>query len=257
LRNMAKRMAGFVKGFHFLADLPKTASFADIREAFRHLMEVPKLSYDTAIEKMKWASAPVEGTSKEARNRMQAVRMKLIADDLHEDLKGGLELPPELSADDITAMKTRADELYQKYPTVRESYDRIRQATKEITDMLVEEGWLNAEQAKEFYYPHKVIKYLRAEDSFFGGITRKPSEPRKAYLRQRKGGFDYSTDVLERLVEHWAQVRRDIGTSRFLTKVLKEEQSNYFKQEHPEWKQGQLVPAGFKEVQTRDNRRPG
>jgi len=248
LRNMTKRMAGFIKGFHFLTELPKTTSFADIREAFRHIMEVPKLSYNTAIEKMKWALTPVEGTSKEARNRMQAVRMKLIADDLHEDLEKGIDLPPELSADDITTMKTRANELYQKYPTVRESYDRICQATKEITDMLVEEDWLNAEQAKEFYYPHKVIKYLRAEDSFFGGITRKPSEPRKAYLRQRKGGFDYSTDVLERLVEHWAQVRRDIGTSRFLTKVLKKEQANHFKQEYPEWTQGQPVPSGFKEV---------
>lgn len=237
----------FFKEFRFLPYIPKKAEFGNVREAFRHLLEVAKLSHSTAVEDMKHALKPVAGTNIEAKRRMEAVRRKLIADDLYEDMEKGVALPPGLEATDIEAMKEKADYLYSKYPTVREAYDRIRTATQEITDMLVEEGWLNPEHAKEMYFPHKVIKYLRENDAFLGQ-ARRPAEPRKSYLRQRKGGADYSTDVLERLIEHWAQVRRDVETSRFLQTTLKSEQANYFKQEYPEWQQGDEVPAGYKEV---------
>lgn len=124
--------------------------------------------------------------------------------------------------------------------------------------MLIEEGMLTKEQAKEYYFPHRVIKYLRNEDGFFGLPSRKPAEYKKGYLKQRKGGYDYSTDIMERLVEHWAQVRRDVEYRRFLEKVLKEEQANWFKAEYPEWTEftktedgrrvRNLVPEGYKEV---------
>ena len=237
----------FFKEFRFLPYIPKKAEFGNVREAFRHLLEVAKLSHSTAVEDMKHALKPVAGTNIEAKRRMEAVRRKLIADDLYEDMEKGVALPPGLEATDIEAMKEKSDYLYNKYPTVREAYDRIRAATREITDMLVEEGWLNPEHAKEMYFPHKVIKYLRENDAFLGQ-ARKPAEPRKSYLKQRKGGADYSTDVLERLIEHWAQVRRDVETSRFLQTTLKSEQANYFKQEYPEWQQGDEVPPGYKEV---------
>jgi len=245
LRKAAASAARFVRAFRFLPSLPKTKDFAMVREAFRQVMEVPKLAYHTAIERMKWALQPVEGTSVEARKRLEAVRLKLIADDLMEDVDHRVALPEGMEEADVRAMKTRADEFYDKYPSVRKTYDRLRQVVKEHTDLLVEEGWLDPERAKEMYFPHKVIKYLRNNDGFFG-IGRKPAVPRRGYLKQRKGGADYSTDVLERLIEHWAEVQRDIQTVRFLEKVYQQEQKD-FKAQYPDWEQGEPLPDGYKE----------
>jgi N12 class adenine-specific DNA methylase len=247
-KKFATAVYSFARQFHYLPELPKTSDFADIREAFRATEEIAKLAYNNSIEKMKWALAPVEGISTEARKRVEAVRMKLIADDLSEDMQKGVDLPPGLEAADVIAMKDRADQLYNTYPSVREAYDRIREATSEITDMLIEEGMLDEEKAKEFYFPHRVIKYLREQDNFFGIPNKKPTEYKKGYLKERKGGADYSTDVLERLVEHWATVRRDIEYQRFLQKTLKAEQAKQFKKEYPDWEQGDEIPAGYKEV---------
>jgi len=246
------------KGFHYLQWLPKLPEYADIREHFRHTEEIKKLAWSAAVEKMKWAMKPIEGVKQELQKRFQALEMKIVADDLMEDVENGLELPPDLSKEDISTMKLKADKLYDKYPSVREAYERIRQVTKEIGNMLVEEGMLEPEKAKEFYFPHRVIKYLRTEDAFFGIPTQKPAQYKPGYLKQRKGGYDYSTDIMERLVEHWAQVQRDVAYRQFLENVLKEEQESWFRQQYPEWKEWtkddegnrthNLVPEGYNEV---------
>lgn len=245
LRKAAGAAYRFARGFHFLPEIPKTKAFAQVRESFRQIMEIPKVAYDTAFERAKWATAPIEGTSVEANKRLQAVRLKLIADDLNEDLEAGVALPAGLEEADVKAMKAEADRLYETYPTVREAYDRIRQVNREYTDMLVSEGWLDRERAKEFYFPHKVLRYLRGNDAWFG-IGRRVAKPRRGYLLQRKGGADYSTDVLERLIEHWAEVQRDIETVRFIERVYKKEQA-MFRSANPDWKQGDPIPAGYKE----------
>lgn len=246
LRNTARHLARFARNFRFLPEIPRTRQFAEVREAFRHILAIPKLAYTHSVDDMRWALKAVEGTATEARKRIQAVELKLIADDLMEDVESGVELPRDMTRADVAAMKTEGDRLYEKYPTVREALDRIREANQKVTDMLVAEGWLAPERAREFYFPHKVIRYLRSNDAFFG-IGRKPAEPRKGYLRQRKGGSDYSTDVLERLIEHWAEVRRDVETSRFLEKAFKQEHGA-FRKLNPNWKPGDALPAEYKEV---------
>lgn len=257
-----KRVAGWTRetffSFHYLEWLPKQPEYADIREHFRHTEEIARLAMDAATNKMKWALKPLEGIKQELQKRFQAVEMKIIADDLQEDVDKGLDLPPGITAADIKIMRERAQELYDKYPSVRDSYDRVRQICQEVGDMLVQEGMLNREDARDFYFPHRVIKYLRKEDSFFGIPTRKPAQYKPKYLKKRKGGHDYSTDIMERLVEHWAAVQRDVAYRQFLEKVLKEEQQNYFKVEYPEWREftkdetgkrhRNLVPEGYKEV---------
>jgi len=190
---------------------------------------------------------PAEGTSREAAKRVRFAELKIVYDDLAEDVEKGVALPPGLTAESVSQRKAKLDEIYNKYPSVRQIYDRLREQFKDIADMMVEEGTLDKDRAKDFYYPHKVIKYLRQSDAFMGRVS-KPIQPKRAYLKQRKGGVDYSTDVLERSVEHWATVLRDIETVRFLDKVLKKEQEDYFKQEYPDWEQGQEVPDGYKEV---------
>ncbi|MDH4179720.1 MAG: hypothetical protein OEV33_04360, partial [Armatimonadota bacterium] len=227
-------------------EIPRTTEFAEAREAFRHILAIPKLAYTNAVDDMRWALKAIEGTRAETRKRLQALELKLIADDLMEDADSGVALPEGMTRADVVVMKAEADRLYEKYPTVREAYDRIRAANQKVTDLLVSEGWLSRERAKEHYYPHKVIKYLRANDSFFG-IGRKPAEPRKGYLRQRKGGADYSTDVLERLIEHWGEVRRDVETARFLETVFKAEHAA-FRKAHPDWNPGDPVPADYRET---------
>ena len=246
LRNTARHLARFAHNFRFLPEIPRTRQFAEVREAFRHILAIPKLAYTHSVDDMRWALKAVEGTATEARKRIQAVELKLIADDLMEDVESGVKLPADMTAADVAAMKAEGDRLYEKYPTVREALDRIREANQKVTDMLVAEGWLAPERAREFYFPHKVIRYLRSNDAFFG-IGRKPAEPRKGYLRQRKGGSDYSTDVLERLIEHWAEVRRDVETSRFLEKAFKQEHGA-FRKLNPNWKPGDALPAEYKEV---------
>jgi len=246
LRTLAHRTAGFVREFHFLPHLPKTAEFAEVREAFRHSMEIAKHAYTDAAEAMKWALQPIKGVKAEVRKRYDALVMKLQADSLMEDIEKGVALPPDLDVADVEAMKAEADRLYAKYPSVRQAYDRLREKTAEITDLLIDMGWLQKAQAKEFYFPHKVIKYLQQNRGFFG-ITRKPAVPRKGYLKQRKGGHDYAID-LDYMVDHWAQVRRDVAMTKFLERTLKKEQEDHFKTEYPDWKQGDPIPAGFKEV---------
>ncbi len=246
-----KGLYGFAKDFRYLSHIPRTADFAEIHEAFRYSQEIAKDATVWAKQKLQWALEPVSGVSAEAMARVRAVRLKLIADDMMEDIEKGVALPEGLTESDVQAMKDEADRLYETYSAVRESYDRFRQASREITDMLVAEGWLSEENAKEFYFPHKVIKYLRNEDAFWG-MTRKPSEPRKGYLKHRKGGADYSTDVLERLFEHWAQVRRDVQMTRFLDTTLKTEQDKHFRRylrdHNLTWKQGDPIPEGFRAV---------
>lgn len=246
LRNLASRTAGFVREFHFLPHLPKTAAFAEVREAFRHSMEIAKHAYTDAAEAMKWALQPIKGTKTEVAKRYDALVMKLQADSLAEDIEKGVALPPDMTVAAVEAMKAKADRLYAKYPSVRQAYDRLREKTTEVTDLLVDMGWLQKAQAKEFYFPHKVIKYLRQNQGFLG-ITRKPAMPRKGYLKQRKGGHDYAID-LDYMVDHWAQVRRDVAMTKFLERTLKKEQEDHFKTEYPDWKQGDPIPAGFKEV---------
>ena len=246
LRTLARRTAGFAKGFHFLPYLPKTEAFAEVREAFRHSMEIAKKATTDAAEAMKWALQPIKGTKIEVRKRYDALVMKLQADSLMEDIEKGVALPPDMTEADVEAMKAEADRLYAKYPSVRQAYDRLREKTVEVTDMLVDMGWLARAQAKEFYFPHKVIKYLQQNQGFFG-VGRKPAVPRKGYLKQRKGGHDYAID-LDYMVDHWAQVRRDVAMTKFLEKTLKAEQEKFFKSEYPDWKQGDPIPAGFKEV---------
>jgi len=247
IRRAGAAVIQFVKEFKYLEKIPTTKEFANIREKFRHTQEIAKTSIAWSSNKMKWSLQPIKGVKIEVDARMDAVRKKLIADDLAEDVKADIELPPNLSAKDIAAMKKSADAIYEKYPSVKESYDRIRQVTKETTDSLVEQGWLKKENAKDFYFPHKVIKYLRENDSFFG-ISKRPAEYKKGYLKKRKGGADYQTDVLSRLSEHWAEVKKDIEYSRFLESVLKNEQKSYFDKEYPDWKKGQPVPKGYQEV---------
>ncbi|KPJ65313.1 MAG: hypothetical protein AMJ43_10980, partial [Coxiella sp. DG_40] len=258
LIRVAKNIGRVFKEFHYLPDLPKQKEYADVREAFRHTEEIKRLAYNTAVEKMRWALKPIEGVKWETRAKMKALEMKIIADDLAEDAGKNVDLPSDLTKTDVKTMKKRADKLYNKYPSVKEAYDRLRKITREIGDLLVSERMLDANKAKEFYFPHKVIKYLRENDSFFGIPSKKPADYKKGYLKKRKGGYDYSTDIMERLVEHWAQVRRDIDYSRFLAKTLKQEQANYFKKEHPDWEEftttedgkriRNLVPEGYKEV---------
>jgi len=258
LRQVAGHIRAAVKGFHYLPELPKTKDFANIRESFRRTEEISRLAHDTAVEKMSWAIKPTEGTMREATARMKALEMKIIADDLVEDIGKGVDLPSGMTKDSVAAMKARGDELYEQYPSVREAYDRIRKITQEFGDLLVSEGQLSKEQAKEFYFPHRVIKYLRESDAFLGIPSKKPADYKKGYLKQRKGGHDYSTDIMERLTEHWSQVQRDVDYSRFLSTTLKEEEVNFFEKEHPKWKEftkaadgtkvRNLVPEGYKEV---------
>jgi len=257
-----RRVAGWTRetffSFHYLEWLPKQPEFADIREHFRHTEEIARLAMNAATNKMKWALKPLDGIKQVLQKRFQAVEMKIIADDLQEDVDKGLDLPPGITQADVKIMRERAQELYDKYPSVRKSYDRVRQVCQEVGDMLVQEGMLSKENARDFYFPHRVIKYLRKEDSFFGIPSRKPAQYKPKYLKQRKGGHDYSTDIMERLVEHWATVQRDVAYRQFLEKVLGEEQQNYFKVEYPEWREftkdetgkrhRSLVPEGYKEV---------
>ena len=257
-KSLVDHIINTFREFHYLPYLPKQKEFAEIREHFRHTEEISRLATDYAVTKMKWALEPIKGVKRELHKRMKALEMKLIADDLAEDVEKGMELPPDMTAADVMIMQSRAQELYDKYPSVRQAYDRLRSITVEIGDMLVEEGMLKKDQAREFYFPHKVIKYLRNEDGFFGLPSRKPADYKKGYLKERKGGHDYSTDIMERLVEHWAQVWRDVEYRRFLEKVLKEEQTNYFKKEYPEWTEfttdedgkrvRNMVPEGYREV---------
>lgn len=258
LRKTFGRVVETLRGFHYLPQIPKTEPYGDIREHFRHTEEISHLAWDAATEKMRWALKPLEGVKWELRKRFQALEMKIVADDLAEDVENDLRLPPDLSKEDIRTMQLKADSLYDKYPSVREAYDRIRQVNIEVGDMLVQEGMLEEDKVKDFYFPHRVIKYLRNEDGFFGIPTRKPTEYKPSYLKERKGGYDYSTDIMERLVEHWAQVQRDIAYRQFLEKVLKQEQANWFRKEYPEWREWtkddegnrvrNLVPEGYKEV---------
>ena len=258
-----RKVAGWVRdslrGFHYLEFIPKTEDYADVREDFRHTEEIAPRAVDKATEKMKWALKALEGVKQELRARFKAMEMKLIFDDLLGDTDNNLDLPPGVTPADVKIAHERANELYDTYPSVRNTIDRLREVSTEIADMLVEEGMLEKERVKEFYFPHRVIKYLRAEDGFFGIPNTRPSEYKKSYLKQRKGGHDYSTDVMERLVEHWSQVYRDVDYRRFLEKVLKREQANNFKKEHPAWREftkdpdtgkriRNLIPAGYKEV---------
>jgi len=246
LRSALRHAATFAREFHFLPHLPKTAAFAEVREAIRHSMEIAKKSAIDAAEAMKWCLAPIKGVPQEVSKRYDALVMKLQADSLMEDIASGVDLPPGMEQADVEAMKAEADRLYEKYPSVRQAYDRLRQKTTEITDMLVDMGWLNAERAKEYYFPHKVIKYLQQQRAFLG-VPRKLATPRKGYLKQRRGGYDYAID-LDYMVEHWAQVRRDIAMTKFLEKMCQKEQARHFKAKYPEWEPGDPIPAGFREI---------
>lgn len=246
IRAVPGHLIDFGREFHFLPHLPKTEAFAKVRESFRHMMEISKKAHDDATEAMKWALQPIKGTKREVARRYDAVVMKLQADSLTEDIEKGVALPPGMTEADVQAMRTEADRLYAEYPSVRQAYDRIREKTQEVTDMLLDMGWLTKEQAKEFYFPHRVIKYLQQNRGFFG-VPRKLSVPHKGYLKQRKGGSDYAID-LDYLMEHWAQVRRDVGMTKFMETVLQREQKEHFRKDNPNWKRGDPVPAGFKEV---------
>ena len=258
LTKALRSVGAFFREFHYLPELPKQPEYADIREHFRHTEEIKRLAWSAATEKMKWALEPIKGIKQELRARFRSLEMKLVADDLQEDVDNGVQLPPDLTAADVKIMKEKAQQIYDKYPSVRESYNRLRQVCSQVGDMLVEEGMLDADRAKEYYFPHRVIKYLRTEDAFFGIPTRKPAQYKPGYLKQRKGGYDYSTDIMERLVEHWAQVQRDVTYRQFLEKVLMEEQTNWFREEYPEWTQWakdesgkrirNLIPEGYREV---------
>jgi predicted RNA methylase len=260
LRRIWSAGAGFLHEFHYLPDLPKTEAFGMVREQFRHTEEIAKGAIEWSTNRMKWALAPTEGVNREIRKRLQAIEMKIIADGEAEDIaRGGVELPPGVTEADVMIAQRRAQQLYDKYPSVRKAYDRIREVGQEVADMLVEEGQLTRERAREFYYPHRVIRYLKDEDALMGIPGRRPADYKKGYLKRRRGGYDYSTDVLDRLAEHWAQVRRDVQYTRFLRKVLAEEQRNWFRKEYPEWTEFVLdeetgrrvrnpIPAGYKEV---------
>ena len=248
LRKIASGTATFVKEFHFLDKLPKTEEFGDVREKFRQAMEIgPQAEKDTNLAYKK-ALKPLGGTALEMTKRGQAVELKLIADDLYESVVQGTELPPSgMTKDDIVAMKKEADALYEKYPTVKESYNLVREEVKKLADMIVEQGWFPAEKMKNFYLPHKVLKYLRSHDDYFG-VSNKPFPPKKAYLRKRKGGVDYATDVLERLRQHGALVRRDVAITKFLDATLKNEQAEHFDKEFPEWdRKVDAMPEGYEE----------
>lgn len=246
IRSFLEGMARFVHQFHFLPHLPKTEEFAQVREAFRHSMEIAKKAYTDAAEAMKWCLLPIAGTPQEVRKRYDALVMKLQADSLTEDIDKGVALPPDMEEADVKAMKAEADRLYTVYPTVRQAYDRLRQKTRAITDQLVEMGWLQADQAKEYYFPHRVIKYLQENRNFFG-VGGKMAVPRRGYLRHRRGGYDYAID-LDYIVDHWAQVRRDIAMTQFMDKTLRQEQAEHFKKDHPGWRRGDPIPKGYREV---------
>jgi len=237
----------FVREFHYLPELPKTEAYAEIREAFRYTQEIKKNALRWTMERIQAATAPLAGIKAEVNKRREALYLKVIADDLMEDLDKGVALPRDMDEAAVRAMKDEADRLFNKYPSVRQAYEQIRATCQELTDRMVAKGWMEAEKAREFYYPHKVIKYLRQNDGFFG-VGQKPAIPRKGYLKHRKGGADYSTDVLDRLAEHWAQVRRDLDMTDFLETTLFKEYEK-FREDNPEWKPGDGVPAGYREVE--------
>ena len=71
----------------------------------------------------------------------KSTQLKLLADDLNESVVEGAEAPPpDITKSDIRTMKKEADVLYDKYPTVNEAYNRVREETKKIADLIVEQG---------------------------------------------------------------------------------------------------------------------
>lgn len=247
----------FGREFAYLDKIPDTPEFADIRERFRHSEEIAPMAQSEATAVMTNALKPLKGIGKEARQRQKALELKIIADDMAEEVQRNLArvakgeepvaLPRNFTEATVATMRQNADYFYNTYPSVRQAYENVRAENMALGNALLKEGLLKAEDARDFYFPHKVMRYLREHDSLLG-MPRRPADFKKGYLKWRKGGAEYSTDALQRLLEHWAVVRRDVNYRKWLETTLTEEQSQKFVKNHPTWEKGQSLPEGFKEV---------